>query len=76
MGDEKDLRNLTMEIGCQSTCGLSCVPEDIFIFFNDPSREPYQTVSTVYSLKKDGKERGAKMERSRTTNWIFGLTEN
>ena len=29
-------------------------------FFNDPSWEPYQTVSTVYSLKKDGKERGAK----------------
>ena len=24
------------------------------------SREPYQTVSTVYSLKKDSKERGAK----------------
>ena len=32
----------------------------IYIYFNDPSREPYQTVSTVYSLKKDGKERGAK----------------
>ena len=49
-----------MEIGCQSSCGLPCVPEDIYIFFNDPSREPYQTLSTVYSLKKDGKERGAK----------------
>ena len=33
---------------------------DIYIYFNEPSREPYQTVSTVYSLKKDSKERGAK----------------
>ena len=45
-----------MEIGCQSSCRLPFVPEDIYIFFNDPSREPYQTVSTVL----DGKERGAK----------------
>ena len=64
-----------MEIGCQSSCGLPCVPEDIYIFFNDPSREPYQTVSTVYSLKKAVKSVVPKMEKSRTTNWIFGLTK-
>ena len=65
-----------MEIGCQCSCGLPWVPEDINIYFIGPSREPYQTVSTVYSFKKDAKERGAKTERSRTTNWIFGLTKN
>ena len=49
-----------MEIGCQCSCGLPWVPEDINIYFIGPSREPYQTVSTVYSFKKDAKERGAK----------------
>ena len=53
-----------MEIGCQSSCGLLWVPEDIYIYIYiytlTKSREPYQTVSTVYSLKKDSKERGAK----------------
>ena len=50
-----------MEIGCQSSCGLFLGSRgDIYIFFIDPSLETYQTVSMVYSLKKDGKERGAK----------------
>ena len=56
-----------MEIGCSwlpiqlwPSLGSRGYIYIYIFFFNDPSREPYQTVTTVYSVKKDGKERGAK----------------
>ena len=51
-----------MEFGCQSTCGLPWVPEDIDIYFF-----VYRSVTGTLSnrkhgvlAQKDGKERGAK----------------